>query len=362
MIVVCKVGTSTLCAGGDALSKPRMLSLVQQVVAARSAGHRVVLVSSGAVAAGRAVLGPREYGRGLPVKQMLSAVGQASLMRQWADLFGLFGIPVGQVLLTRAELASRLGFLNARDTVQTLLEHGVVPVVNENDTLATDEIRVGDNDTLSALVANLLGADLLVLLTDMPGLFTSDPRMDPGASLIPEVSAADESLDGFAKDASSGVGTGGMRTKVTAARLAGSGGTTTVVASGSEIDVLNRIVAGEPLGTRFLPSSTRPESRKRWILSEPRVGSIEVDPGAASRLTSGGASLLPVGIRGVDGEFDRGAVVLVRCGGDAVGVGICAYDSAEIGRIAGARSDQIAALLGYDTGDVVIHRDDLVLL
>lgn len=361
MIVVCKLGTSTLCAGTPGLSKPRMLSLVQQVVAARALGHRLVLVSSGAVAAGRGVLGRREFGRGLPVKQMLSAVGQVRLMQQWADLFGLFDIPVGQVLLTRAELGSRVGFLNARDTIDTLLDHGVVPIVNENDALATEEIRVGDNDTLSALAANLVGADLLVLLTDIDGLFTADPRVVTDAVLIPEVSASDESLDRFAGDAGSDSGTGGMRTKVVAGRLAGSAGTPTVVANGAVPDVLVRIVAGESIGTRFLASTTRPESRKRWILGEPRVGVVSIDTGASSRLRSGGASLLPVGVVGVDGEFDRGAVVSVRCGDDPVGVGICAYGSADIVRIAGARSDQIAVRLGFELGDEVIHRDDFVL-
>jgi len=362
LTLVCKLGTSTLCAGGDRLSKPRMLDIARQVVAVRQAGHRVVLVSSGAVAAGRDAMGRRDYGRDLPIKQMLAAVGQAGLMRQWADLFALYDIPVGQVLLTRGELGSRLGYLNARDTMQALLDHGVVPIVNENDTLATEEIRVGDNDTLSALVAHLVDADLLVLLTDCAGLHTADPRVEPNAQLIAEVESSDPRLESIAGDAMGPQGTGGMRTKVLAARLAGAGGTPTVVADGGIEAVLERLALGERLGTRFLAACSRRESRKRWILSEQRSGELLVDAGAARQLLQGGASLLPVGVVGVEGRFERGAAVNIRCGAETIGVGMVAYDSDEIEKIAGTRSDQINVRLGYDAGAEVIHRDDLVLL
>jgi len=359
---VVKLGTSTLTAGGDTLSRPRLIDFVRQVAVLRDAGTRVVVVSSGAVAAGREIFGPREWGRDLPVKQMLASVGQAHLMRLWSDLFGLYGIKVGQVLLTRAELATRSGYLNARDTCTSLLDHGIVPIVNENDTLATEEIRVGDNDMLSALTSHLVDADRLVLLTDTSGLHTADPRQDATATLIREVESIDALAEAVAGRAGTGQGTGGMRTKVAAARLAGQGGVGTVIADGAEPEVLVRLMAGERIGT-WIPSSTnRRESRKRWILAETPMGEVRIDEGAARRLREGGASLLPVGVTGVSGTFDRGAIVAVVSGDGRVAVGVSAYASDEVGVIAGAQSGEIAGRLGYVTGDVVVHRDDLVIL
>ena len=360
--VVVKLGTSTLTAGGDRLSRPRMVELARQISGLRSAGVRVVVVSSGAVAAGREVFGPRDWGRDLPVKQMLASVGQAHLMRMWSDLFGLFDIKVGQVLLTRAELATRSGYLNARDTCTSLLDHGIVPVINENDTVATEEIRVGDNDMLSALASHLVDADRLVLLTDLPGLYTADPRQDATAKLLAEVPSIDALPPDVAGGSQSGLGTGGMRTKVVAARLAGQGGVGTVIADGGDARVLERLVLdGERIGTWFPAPASRRESRKRWILSESPAGEVRIDLGAARCLREDGASLLPVGVVGVDGDFDRGAVVAITAGGHRVAVGLCAYASDEVAAIAGARSGEIAARLGYAVGDVVVHRDDLVL-
>ncbi|MFM7321263.1 MAG: glutamate 5-kinase [Armatimonadota bacterium] len=360
--IVVKLGTSTLTAGSAGLSRPRMVDLARQVAVLRDRGMRVVLVSSGAVAAGREVFGPREWARDLPVKQMLASVGQAHLMRLWSDLFGLFDIKVGQVLLTRAELATRSGYLNARDTCTSLLDHGIVPIVNENDTVATDEIRVGDNDMLSALVSHLVDADRLVLLTDLPGLYTADPRQDPAATLISEVESIDALSPDLAGGSVSGVGTGGMRTKVAAARLAGQGGVGTVIADGAEPEVLVRMASGERIGTWFPAPTSRKESRKRWILSESPAGEVFVDAGAARRLREGGASLLPVGVTGVSGSFDRGSIVGIVAEGSRVAVGISAYGADEVAALAGARSGEIAGRLGYAAGDVVVHRDDLVVL
>src|SRR5689334_17448922 len=339
-----------------------MLEIARQVAYLHDAGHHVVIVSSGAIAAGREALNYPELDRFVPAKQMLSAVGQGRLIQIYMDLFRLFDITVGQVLLTRGDLSHRTGYLNSRDTLLTLLDHRIVPVINENDTIATEEIRVGDNDNLSALVANLLNADLLILLTDQLGLYTSDPRTDPNAELIPLVEQIDETVWARAGGTSTGLGTGGMITKLQAAQLAGHSGTTTVIASGNLPDVLTDIAAGKRIGTTFLASTTHRESRKRWRLSEKPQGTINVDKGAASKLASNGASLLPVGITAASGDFDRGAPVRVLApDSKAIAVGITNYASHEVQQLIGVKSAQIAITLGYTYGDEVIHRDDLVL-
>lgn len=365
MRVVVKLGTSTLTAGTDRLSPPRIVDLVRQLAGLRAQGQEVVLVSSGAMAAGRAALDFPDLPRHIPKKQMLAAVGQPRLMALYEQLFGLYGVTVAQVLLTRADLNDRRRYLNSRNTLAALLAQRVVPVVNENDTVATEEIRVGDNDNLSALVANLVDADRLVLLTDQTGLYTADPRRDPSARLVEEVSEADlpPALWEAAGGAASGLGTGGMVTKLQAADLARRSGCGVVIASGGEPDVLLRLAAGEALGTRFQPAASALESRKRYILSGGRAaGGVRVDAGAARALRQGG-SLLPVGVTAVEGEFDRGdAVRVVDPSGRDVARGLANYGAAELDRLRGRRSDEIEAVLGYDYGDEVIHRNDLVLL
>jgi glutamate 5-kinase len=363
--IVVKLGTSSLTGGTKRLSRRRMLEIARQTAALHEAGHRVIVVSSGAMAAGREALGDPELDRSLPAKQMLSAVGQGRLIQIWGELFGLFDLIVGQVLLTRGDFSNRTGYLNARDTLFTLLAHRIIPIINENDTVATDEIRVGDNDNLSALVANLIDADLLILLTDQLGLYDADPRANPGAKLISHVERLDERVFALAGGSSTGLGTGGMITKLQAAQLAGQGGTTTVIASSALPDVLVRIVAGGaegPIGTTIAPAMPHRESRKRWVLSEKAQGTLMVDDGAAERLRNGGASLLAVGIREVGGEFERGAPVhVLTLAGKRIAAGVTNYAGKEIRQIVGVKSAQIANVLGYEYGEAVIHRDNLAL-
>jgi glutamate 5-kinase len=339
--------------------------LARQVTQLQTAGNRVILVSSGAIAAGREKLGFPKLPKDLPAKQMLAAIGQPRLMALYEQVFGLYGCTVAQVLLTRADLSDRRRYLNARNTLSALLAHGVLPIINENDTVATEEIRVGDNDNLSALVANVVEADLLLLLTDQPGLFTADPRRDSDAQLVEEITDPEipSALWEAAGGSGSRFGTGGMVTKLQAADLARRSGTTVVIAGGNETDVLLRLVHGERLGTRFMPVVSALEGRKRYILSgQLAPGQIAVNDGAAQALKRGG-SLLPVGVTSVSGEFDRGDTVRVLDDSKReLARGLTAYSSADLARICGRRSDEIESLLGYDYGDEVIHRNDLVLL
>ncbi len=360
--IVIKLGTSVLTAGTGGLSRPHILEIVRQATQLVEAGHLVVVVSSGAIAAGREALNYPDLDRSVPARQMLSAVGQIRLIQLYSELFGGFGLTIGQVLLTRGDLSNRTGYLNARDTLMTLLHHKIVPIINENDAVATEEIKVGDNDNLSALVANLLDADLLILLTDQQGFYSSDPRTDSNAQLISLVERIDDDVWARAGGTSTGLGTGGMITKLQAAQLAGHSGTTTVIASGALENVLTDIVAGQRIGTTFLAPTTRRESRKRWLLSDKPQGVLNVDSGAANKLCSGGASLLPVGITGLTGDFDRGALLrILDPNRKPIAVGISNYASQEIQRLIGVKSSQIAATLGYTYGEEVIHRDNLAL-
>ncbi|MBL8132641.1 MAG: glutamate 5-kinase [Anaerolineae bacterium] len=361
--IVVKVGTSTLTDGTPHLSRQRMLEVVQQIARLHQAGHELILVTSGAVAAGRERLGTTELSRSIPTRQMLSAVGQSRLMQVYTDLFDIFRIVVAQLLLTRGDLNSRAGFLNARDTISTLIDRRIVPVINENDTTATEEIRIGDNDNLSALVATLVEADRLILLTDQPGLFTADPRRDQNATLIERVEQIDAGTYALAGGAATGLGTGGMVTKLQAAQLATRGGVTTWIASGKIHDALGRIVAGDSVGTRFEALSTALESRKRWLLVEKPRGRLTVDAGAARKLQAGGASLLPVGVTQVEGDFSRGETVAVFGPSQReIAHGIISYDAEPARRLCGVKSSQIVEVLGYSYGDALIHRNNMVLL
>ncbi len=336
--IVVKLGTSTLTNGTRQLNRQRMLEIVQQIAHLHQQGHEMVVVTSGAMAAGRERLGFPDLGRSVPAKQMLSAIGQGRLMHLYGELFDIFEIVVGQVLLTRDDLADRPRYLNARDTLLTLLEHHIIPVINENDTIATHEIRVGDNDNLSALVANLLEADLLIILTDQPGLFTADPRSHKNAQLISVVSQIDESTYALAGGVGTTVGTGGMVTKIQAAQFATRSGVTTTIASGTETHVLERILAGESVGTRFEPAATHLESRKRWLLAEKPRGILHVDAGAARKLLKGGASLLPVGVTSVEKTFERGETLAIFApDGKKIAHGLTSYSSEDIGKLCGWR-------------------------
>jgi len=365
MRMVVKLGTSTLTNSTLHFSPPLLIELARQISQLQSAGHHLILVSSGAIAAGRERLDFPQLPKDIPAKQMLAAVGQPRLMAAYEQIFGLYGLRVAQILLTRTDLASRNRYLNARNTLVALMEHRVIAIVNENDTVATDEIRVGDNDNLSALVANLVDADWLILLTDQPGLYTSDPRSDPDARLVEEVTGRDLSAEIWKGAGSSGqgLGTGGMATKLQAADLARRSGACCVIAAGKEPDVLLRIAGGEKLGTRFPPLATSMESRKRYILSARQApGQLSVDEGAANALRRG-ASLLPVGLTAVGGAFGRGDTVrVVLSDGAEIARGIVNYDSQDLIQIVGCPSDGIEAILGYHFGDEVIHRNDLVLL
>jgi glutamate 5-kinase len=365
MRIVIKLGTSTLTGGTPYLAPPLLIDLARQVQILQAAGHQVILVSSGAIASGREKLGFPQLPKDIPAKQMLAAVGQPRLMALYEQLFGHYGLTVAQILLTRADLASRSQYLNARNTLLALLDQNVIAIVNENDTIATEEIRVGDNDNLSALVANLVDADWLILLTDQSGLYTADPRTTPNSKLVEEVSAAHipESLWKAAGDSGSGLGTGGMVTKLQAADLARRAGVTCFIASGKEPDVLVRLTNGERLGTRFLPVVTALESRKRYILSARRApGLVNVDDGAAKALKRGG-SLLPVGVVAVSGKFERGDTVRVIDPSEhEIARGIVNYSSVDMSQLLRRRSDEIEAILGYNFGDEVIHRNNLVVL
>ena len=360
--LVVKVGTSVLTGGTPQLDRPRLVDLARQCAQLRARGTDVILVTSGAVAAGREHLGFPTLGARLADKQLLAAVGQSALMWAWSQYFAIYGVQVGQVLLTRADVHSRERFLNARDTLNALLEQGIVPIVNENDAVATAEIKVGDNDNLSALVALLVEADQLALLTDQEGLFTADPRSDPNASLITEVDQIDDALRALAGGSGTALGTGGMATKLQAADTARRGGTDVVIAQGSLPDVITRLAGGEALGTRFGALGTPLDARKRWIFAGAKaLGTVQVDEGAARRLREAGASLLAVGVTAVDGAFRRGDTVRVLGPeGAEVGRGLVQYDAHALGQIIGQRSDAIENTLGYSHGPAV-HRDDFIL-
>ncbi len=324
----------------------------------------MILCSSGAIAAGRERLDFPDLPNTVTSKQMLAAVGQSRLMLLWENFFDIYDIHVGQILLTRADVEDRSRYLNARDALNALLEHHIVPVINENDAVATAEIKVGDNDNLSALVSLLSQADLLLLLTDQSGLFTADPRQNPDAELIQHVEKIDEALYQVAGQSVSGLGVGGMTTKLQAADVARRGGTEVVIAAGYEPNVITRIVNGETLGTRFLPLETPLENRKRWIFAGPNPsGYLVVDQGAEWALCQKNSSLLPSGILAVEGEFTRGETVsIINEAWTELARGIARYDSHDLHRIKGCKSDQILERIGYTSGAVAVHRNDLILV
>ena len=367
MRIVIKVGTSTLTAGGKQLCLSRMVDLVRQIHNLKEAGNEIVLVSSGGIAAGREIMGYPDLAHFLPAKQMLAAVGQPRLMAVYKQLFSLYQQEIAQVLLTRDDLMDRRRYLNARNTLEALLAYGIVPVINENDTIATEEIRFGDNDTLSALVTTVLEADYLLLLTDQDGVFTSDPVEDPRAELVKHIE--DEVIPDEILMAASGsrgeLGTGGMASKLQAAQLARRSGAAVIIANGAADNVLTRLILeSESLGTYFSPLGSHLESRKRFLLAgiTDATGRLFIDEGAAAALRKGG-SLLPVGIVRTEGQFSRGqSVIIVDLENNPVAVGLCNYGVADVDQISGQQSDQIESLLGYAYGSEVVHHNNLVLL
>ena len=361
--LVLKLGTSVLTQGAKTLSRAHMVEIVRQCAKARSAGHRVIVVTSGAIAAGREHLGWPDLPKTIASKQLLAAVGQSRLIQIWEQLFSIYDLHIGQMLLTWADLEDRERFLNARDMLRALLDNGIIPVINENDAVATAEIKVGDNDNLSALAAILAEADILVLLTDQDGLFTADPRDNPDAKLIPRVDRIDDALRALAGGSVSGLGTGGMGTKIQAAEVATRAGVSVVIAAGGQPENIGRVLAGESAGTLFPPSQSPLESRKRWIYGAPPAGEIHIDMGAARALDQGKRSLLPKGVTSVSGRFSRGEVVrVIDPDGADLAHGVSRYGSDALDMIKGRHSDDIESILGYEYGPVAVHRDDLIML
>lgn len=360
---VLKVGSSLLAANGGGLSTRHALGLAEFIASSHRAGREVVLVSSGAVAAGRALVRAQpEAAHGLAARQALAAIGQTTVVALWQRFFDR---PVAQVLLTHDDLRNRRRYLNARATLRELLSLGALPVVNENDTVAVDELKLGDNDNLAAIVAALVDADLLLIATDIDGLYSANPRSDPAAQAIDDVAAVTPQVLAMAGGAGSSVGTGGMLTKLEAATKAAAAGIGTVLFNGTDAQALRLLAADRLRGTRFRAGESRLHARKYWLRHAPLAGGrIRVDAGAAKALQSGGASLLPGGIVSVSGEFARGDMVEIETmlneQASSIARGISQYAAGEVRRIAGRKSAEIEGLLGYSYGETVVHRDDLV--
>jgi len=365
--IVAKLGTSLLTSGTKHLDLSVMSRLVDQMARLRRTGTELVVVSSGAIAAGRERLGQVQEHKNTPFKQMLASVGQVQLVHTYGQLFGNYGTTVAQALLTKEDLSSRNGYLNARNTLLALIEMGVVCIINENDVVAIDEIealKFGDNDMLSAMVANLVDADVLALLTNTGGLYTGDPHLHPEARHLRRVDRIDAEVMRMAHDTADDQGTGGMASKVEAAGLATSSGVDVVIADGREPDTLVRISQGEEVGTLFPARVNKMESRKRWLLSGlASRGRVLLDKGAVLALREQNKSLLPAGILRTEGKFHRGDTIeIADAQGDRIGYGVSNYSSHDVSAIGGEHSDRIPELLGYDYGDEVIHRNNLVLL
>jgi glutamate 5-kinase len=363
--IVIKVGTSSLTRADGRLALSTIAALIETIVDLRAQGYQIVLVSSGAVGVGAARLGMTERPKTIALKQAAAAVGQGIIMRVYDDLFREHQQPVAQILLTRSDLDRRSSYINAYNTFQELLRLGVMPIVNENDTVAVDELKFGDNDTLSARVASLIDADWLFLLTDVDGLYSADPRRFPDAELILQIDRLEDlaALQIQTGSSSSEWGTGGMVTKIAAAGIATGAGVRTAIINGQFPQNISKILSGEPLGTQFTPQLRADSARKRWIAHGlVTVGKIYLDDGAVRAIMTSGKSLLPAGITKIEGEFDAtDAVKLCDAQGKEIARGIVNYSSGELDRIHGHRSSDIINILGYIGEETVIHRDNLVL-
>lgn len=363
--IVVKVGTSTITYPNCSRNFSRMDRLCRELADLHNRGLEVILVTSGAVAVGVERLGLKEKPRTIPGKQAAAAVGQGILMNTYEKMFAEYGQIVAQVLLTRTEMLDRHRYANSRNTFMELLKQKVIPIVNENDVVALDDLKIGDNDNMSALVAGLVDADLDILLSDVDGLYTANPTTHPEARLLTEVREITPEIEASAGEAGTGFATGGMLTKLQAAKAATSSGISLVIASGSEPGAITRILQGEPLGTLFISRENRLQFRKRWLAFGARIeGTLQVDEGCVKAIRRpGGSSILPAGIMAVSGVFEAGHTVRVT---DSSGVelarGLCHYSSAELAKIRGRQSAEIEELLGSKTYDEVIHRDDLVIL
>ena len=362
--LVVKVGSSLVTADGRGLDHAALSRWAGQIAALSEQGKQVVLVSSGAIAEGIARLGWSKRPHALNQLQAAAAVGQMGLVQAYESIFRTHGLHAAQVLLTHEDLADRTRYLNARSTLRTLLELRVVPIINENDTVATDEIRLGDNDTLGALVTNLIEADCLIILTDQTGLFTADPRRDTRATLVAEAHAGDPELERMAGGAGSNIGTGGMLTKILAAKRAARSGAHTIICSGHEDNVLLRLAAGEAIGSQLVAQQAPLDARRQWLADHLQLrGALVLDAGAVKALREDGKSLLPVGIQTVTGEFERGEVVgLLDSDGREIARGLTNYSASEARRIQGKLSNEIEMTLGYMDEPEIVHRDNLVVL
>ncbi|MDR2302437.1 MAG: glutamate 5-kinase [Deltaproteobacteria bacterium] len=360
--VVIKIGSSQLCEK-EVISFDRFRALANQVAQIRRRGIEVVLVTSGAVAAGVGKLGLASRPKTLILKQVCASAGQVSLMTAWDKALGVFDLKCAQILLTAEDLADRRRFLNARNTMISLVEMGLIPIVNENDTVAVEELKVGDNDTLGSMVASLVEADLFINLTDSDGLYETDPRTDPQAALLKEVGEVTDEILKKAGDGGGPLGTGGMHTKVVAASRLSERGLASLIANGRTRDVLGRLIDGEELGTFFKPSKNQRKAKKHWLAFAARPkGTLVIDQGAVEALVDKGKSLLPGGVTSLNGLFDVGdPVTIVNPNLDELGIGLSNYSAPEVEKIKGHPSAQIESLLGYSHSDEIIHRDNLVI-
>ncbi|ULJ63550.1 glutamate 5-kinase [Wielerella bovis] len=362
-LVVIKVGSSLVTAEGRGIDQAALDNWATQIADIKRVGVDVILVSSGAIAEGVKRLGWAKRPTAINELQAAAAVGQMGIAQAYEHAFSEHQLNTAQILLTHEDLSDRTRYLNARSTLKTLLSQNIVPVINENDTVTTDEIKLGDNDTLGALVTNLVDADALIILTDQRGLYDSDPRKNPQAQFIHEISAAHPDLENMAGGAGTGVGTGGMYTKVLAAKRAALSGANTVVASGREPQVLERLLRGESVGTLFTSEFSRVNARKQWLLGHIQIsGSVNVDAGAERALLEKHGSLLPVGVVRVNGHFHRGELIaILNENGKEIARGLANYSSAETAKIVRCHADEIAQKIGYKHEDELIHRDNLAL-
>lgn len=362
--IVLKVGTSTLTHSTGKLNFFRIEKLVRQLSDLANQGKEVILVTSGAVGAGMDRLGLKEKPKTIPEKQAAAAVGQGILMHTYEKLFGEYGQTVAQVLLTREDSVKHKRYINSRNTLLTLLKMGVIPVINENDAVAIDELKIGDNDTLSAMVANIVDADVLIILSDIDGVYSDNPQKNPNAQLIHEIDDITPEIEALAGGAGSLRGTGGMQTKIQAAKIAVNSGVTMLIASGWQDGIIREIFDGTKVGTIFLAKHNRLQTRKGWLAFGARIhGAVTVDDGCETAITKRGSSLLSAGITAVEGSFEHGNTIrLLSPNGREIGRGITNYSSEELKKIMGYHTDRICDILGSKTYDEVVHRDNMVLL
>lgn len=362
--IVVKVGTSTVTYGTGKINFSRIEHLARELVDLANQGKEIVLVTSGAVGAGMDRMGLMEKPKTIPEKQAAAAIGQGILMHIYEKFFGEYGQIVAQILLTREDSVNQKRYANSRNTILKLLEMGVIPIVNENDVVAIDELKIGDNDTLSAMVASIIDADLLIILSDVEGVFTANPQTDPHAKLISEISEITPAVEQIAGGAGSMRGTGGMYTKIQAAKIAVNSGITMIIASGTHDNVVRKLVSGKQIGTLFLANANRLQIRKRWLAFGARLGGkIFVDQGCSKAIVENGSSLLPAGIIAVEGDFQQGSSIsIIAPDGQEIARGISNYSADDLNKIAGCRTIDIEGKLGYKLFDEVVHRDNMVLL